>query len=140
MTVALAAGAAVGGYALGRSQAATEGEAARERLEAQRTAERSAYRRAFAASQARGRREGSAQGRRAGVAAAQEQLANHQAAAQQRPAAEQSACPPGQQLLTKMGVRYCGRPGPARPEDCPRGQEPVGVTGACAPKERASGE
>jgi hypothetical protein len=62
-------------------------------------------------------------------------LAELQAEAQAETEAQQAACPPGQQLLTQMGVQYCGRPGPARPEDCPTGYEPVGVTGACAPRE-----
>jgi hypothetical protein len=43
------------------------------------------------------------------------------------------ACPPGEQLLRQMDTFYCGRPGPARPQDCPPNQVPVGVTGACAP-------
>ena len=131
--------AAVAGYTLGRSTAPTAKDAAEERGKAIAAVKDTAYSRAYAASNARGRRIGNAQGQRsgriAGTRAAERRLARQRAAARQQARAQQSACPPGQQLLTKMGVRYCGRPGPAQPEDCPPGEEPVGITGACGPRQ-----
>jgi hypothetical protein len=44
-------------------------------------------------------------------------------------------CPPGEELITRMGQSYCGHLGPATPSQCPPGQVPVGSTGACGPPE-----
>lgn len=47
-----------------------------------------------------------------------------------------SGCPPGEQMLTRMGTTYCGRPEAARPQDCPPGEVPV-VKPALVPGSRA---
>ena len=149
--VVLVVAAAVGGWLVGRANAPTDHEAIVAKRAAQMDADRTSFAVAIVPARARGRligrkqgqlagaREGRAAGTRKGRAVA---LARARREARRRAAAEARArtqaaapCPAGQQLLNQMGVRYCGRPGPARPQDCPAGWEPVGVTGACAPRE-----
>lgn len=128
-----------GGYFLGRTTAASDADAKRARINATQTSQKTAYRDAFKESKERGgragRRRGKSDGTRRAKSAAAKYLKKQKAQAEAVQLSQQSACPSGQQLLRKMDTFYCGRPGPARPEDCPAGWVPAGETGACAPRE-----
>ena len=108
-----------------------------------------------------GRRRGRMTGERRGARVAAKDFAAAQPPATTTTSAPTSACPPG---LEPSGTEACALPGgasagcggdpystpttsggcigpahppstgPAQPEDCPPGQVPVGVTGACAPE------
>jgi hypothetical protein len=137
--------AAFGGYGLGHSRTSTKAEADRVRSEAEASAERAAFRTSRDSSWHRaygqglrtgtkaGQLRGERKGRKKGTVVAQRRAAQADVAAA-------SPCPPGEQLLMQTGTQYCGRPGPSRPQDCPAGWAPVGVTGACAPKPDATHE
>jgi hypothetical protein len=107
-----------------------------------------------------GRRRGRKTGERRGARVAAKDFAAAQPPATTTTSAQSSGCPPG---LEPSGTEACALPGgasagcggdpystpttsggcigpahppsgPAQPEDCPPGQIPVGVTGACAPE------
>lgn len=136
--VVLPGAAAIGGYALGQAEAPSAQDTASARSEEERVAEPAAYKRALSGGRRRGLREGGAEGLRQGrrgVRAGKRGLALRQAQVGRETQEKQTACPPGQQILRQMDAVYCGRPGAARPENCPPGEVPVGQTGACAPRE-----
>ena len=136
---ALIAGVGSAEFMLGRSQSTSEREATQARRTTRLASAANSYRVASRAAKPvgyrdgtrAGRREGRARGRRLGTrkGAAEARKRAEEAAAQQT--ASSSPCPPGEQVLIQTGTKYCGRPGPARPEDCPAGQVPVGQAGAC---------
>jgi hypothetical protein len=127
--VLLVAGAGAGGWAIGQREATSADDAAKERREARRTAEEDAYRRSFRTSKKRGLQDGRAEGRRSGrrhgTAAAQREIDAQRRSQEEQDAAKQSACPPGQQLLTHLRTALLAKSPsalkvPARQENDPR--------------------
>lgn len=126
------------GYALGTMSAPSEAEVAAGKLTAEKTAQAKSYEEAFAKAKLRGARigakRGAVSGKRSGRNAGKKTLDARANEAQAQQASEQTACPGGESHI-QMGETVCGPGGPARPEDCPSGYVPVGVTGACAPRD-----
>jgi hypothetical protein len=147
--------ATAGGFVVGHNGAPDATDAARTRAaayaDALRRAEPVAYLSGRHRGEAEGRRIGARQGRTAGRKAgrrrARKELARRASAkaatAAKAKAGKAEAGPPYERLgcggdpYAAYGPRGCIPPAhpptpPARPEDCPAGQVPVGVTGACA--------
>lgn len=138
LALAILAGV-LAGCLVGYAAAPNKQDAARAAEVAKHSARATAYKGSFRESMRRGKRvarkRGKSVGRERGRSAGRRLLAKRARAAGRLQRARESACPAGQQLLRQMDTFYCGRPGPARPEDCPPGQVPVGGRGACAPRE-----
>lgn len=143
-------GLAVVGFVLGTSGVPDQDEANAARKQAYEGAEKAARRHAYALAFERGHARGSSAGRKQGAAAgADEGRSTGQAdvqaehAAQQQEAAASTPAPgtPGstvcvayQDYVPGVGCVPPVAPGETAAEpNCPPGQVPVGVTGACAP-------
>jgi hypothetical protein len=141
--------AAGGSFAIGRANAPDEDDASEAKAEAYENAAAEAEETASEASRARGRAAGEKVGRLAGeeggAAAGESAGVTAIDALGPCPSPDPDLCPVGTIGPAPQGT-YCPPPfsyfmgvctvrRPARPEECPPGQEPAGVTGACAPRE-----
>jgi hypothetical protein len=149
-------GAVAIGYLVGRANAPSRAEAQAARLEAFSQAAKStraiAYRAAFSRAAASGRHDARVKARTRGASAGKKRARKvlaRRARSASAPAVKRTTAsadgPPYEHLgcggdpYAAYGPNGCIPPAhpptpAARPEDCPVGQIPVGVTGACAPR------